>query len=65
MINYHTLSEAAYKTARYDFKKQLEGMELDAYVDSVGKPTIGVGFNLRDSDVRSAVFDEILRVNKM
>lgn len=32
--------------------KDVEGVREDAYTDTVGKPTVGVGFNLEDPDVR-------------
>jgi len=64
MINYEVLGAEAYETERYNFKKALEGIEFNSYVDTNGNPTIGVGYNLRVSAVRDAVFDEILGASK-
>jgi hypothetical protein len=50
MITYTTFSEATgYNDSRYGFILGVEESgvpKLDAYVDSQGIPTIGVGFNL-------------------
>ncbi|MFM2281286.1 MAG: hypothetical protein RLZZ444_3517, partial [Pseudomonadota bacterium] len=40
-------SHQAYLTARYETLTLLEGVVKTPYVDSVGVPTIGIGFNLR------------------
>ena len=56
-LSYHTLSGAAYEDLRYEHIKVSEGESLLAYLDSKGIATIGVGFNLRDEDVR----DEVLK----
>lgn len=48
-IQYHQLSEADYRTKRYNTLLQLEEggvVSLTAYRDSAGYPTIGVGFKI-------------------
>jgi len=49
MKNLHQASN--YSQELYNFLRHegIEGYRANAYVDSVGKPTIGVGFNLHDS----------------
>lgn len=54
-LSYHTFSGAAYEDLRYEHIKVSEGESLLSYLDSKGIATIGVGFNLRDRDVRSEV----------
>ncbi len=48
-IAFNTLTETAYQTLRYTLIKQVEesgNVSLTPYVDSVGIPTIGFGFNI-------------------
>jgi GH24 family phage-related lysozyme (muramidase) len=47
MVNFRELSEAEYNSFNYALLKQVEGAEPEAYVDTAGIPTIGIGFNLR------------------
>jgi hypothetical protein len=57
-MNYHTLSDAAYKDLRYRLIVQLEesgNPKSLTYLDSKDIPTIGIGFNLRDDSVRKEV----------
>jgi len=63
MINFHTLDNAAnnpttaYARFRYDLIRGGEGVEPLPYLDSAQdkNPTIGIGFNLRDSGVLGEV----------
>ena len=62
MITLHEISDlTTYKNALYDTIKRIEEkqVELAPYVDPNGIPSIGIGFNLRDSYVRQAVFDTL------
>ncbi|GMQ82928.1 MAG: hypothetical protein BMS9Abin05_2396 [Rhodothermia bacterium] len=54
MLTLHPATD--YAQERYDLLVQLELFRLDPYVDSRDIPTIGIGFNLQDLFVRSAVF---------
>ena len=54
----HRLSEAAYRDLRFDLIHRVEGVRREPYFDSAHdgpKPTIGIGFNLRDAAVRTQV----------
>lgn len=42
------LDQIAYESLRYTIIKNAEGIEYRLYVDSVGIPTIGIGFGLHD-----------------
>ncbi len=60
MLNFHALSDAAYKDLRYRVLVNVEetgNPKSIAYLDSKGIPTIGIGFNLRVENVRNAVLD--------
>ena len=47
MLKWNTIdSHKTYNTERFDLLKLLEGSTRAPYVDSVGDPTIGIGFNL-------------------
>ena len=47
MLDFHEIDDRkAYRTERADLLTLLEGSTLKPYVDSVGDPTIGIGFNL-------------------
>ena len=48
MIQYHTLISAIYADTRFRNIEKVESTITWGYLDSVGVPTIGVGFNLRD-----------------
>ncbi|MEQ1824236.1 MAG: hypothetical protein ABL949_17150 [Fimbriimonadaceae bacterium] len=52
-----TSSQTAYRDLRFDFLKQVEDTRTLPYLDSKQKPTIAVGFNLRDSNVLQRVFE--------
>lgn len=41
-----------------DLITEVEGNREDVYLDSMGNPTAGVGFNLQDPDMRSSMFSE-------
>ncbi len=57
-IRITTLSEQAFDSQLASLIGQLEGKKELPYLDTAGIPTIGIGFNLRDSDaIRNAVFD--------
>ena len=59
-ITLHTFATTAeFETFRWDFIKRAEGVRTAPYVDGVGVPTIGVGFNLRDAAIRDLVFKSI------
>ena len=56
-INLHSFSTPAeFENFRWDFIKRAEGVRTAPYLDSVGVPTIGVGFNLEDESIRNKVF---------
>ncbi|MEL7030567.1 MAG: hypothetical protein AAGL49_15480, partial [Pseudomonadota bacterium] len=57
MIAYQSLSQSEYEALRFETLLQLEGGPLDAYADSVGIATIGIGFNLRNASVREPLFE--------
>jgi Ca2+-binding RTX toxin-like protein len=63
-FGYHTLDETSYGNALYPFILNVETVartvNLTPYDDGSGNLTIGVGFNLLDTNVRNAVLDEIL-----
>ncbi|RYE59172.1 MAG: hypothetical protein EOP48_01740, partial [Sphingobacteriales bacterium] len=42
------LTDKEYKDLSWKILKQLEGIEYKPYVDTVGKTTIGIGFNIED-----------------
>jgi GH24 family phage-related lysozyme (muramidase) len=47
MLNWNEIDDDdAYQAARFDLLKLLEGSTRRPYVDGVGDPTIGIGFNL-------------------
>lgn len=57
-MNWDTLDSTAYANKRWELLTQLEESgdpKLPPYLDSVGIPTIGVGFNIKDAGVRAAV----------
>jgi rRNA maturation protein Rpf1 len=50
MLNFHNLSDAAYKNLRYRVLVSVEetgNPKSTTYLDSKGIPTIGIGFNLK------------------
>lgn len=55
----HTLTDDQYTTLRYWVIRQLENSRPEPYTDSARQhhPTIGIGFNLDDGDVRGSVFE--------
>jgi hypothetical protein len=56
MLRFNKLADAEYGVQRFRFIKQVEGCERGLYLSS-GEPTIGVGFNLRDNNIRGQVLD--------
>ena len=44
-----------YDQALFDLIESVEGTRTEVYLDSVQHPTIGIGFDLKDRDVRNAV----------
>src|SRR3990170_8636933 len=50
MIRYHLLTPTAYSDTRFTHIEKVEKTIPWAYLDSVGVPTIGIGYNLRDLD---------------
>jgi GH24 family phage-related lysozyme (muramidase) len=46
MLNWNEIDSRTYRQERADLLVLLEGSTLTPYVDSVGDPTIGIGFNL-------------------
>jgi GH24 family phage-related lysozyme (muramidase) len=57
---YKPLIERAYNSLRFTILKAVEesnDLKEQAYLDSKGIPTIGLGMNLRDQKVREAVID--------
>ena len=61
MMEFHKLSDAEYKALRLEAVAQLEGKEWGVYIDTAKtpKPTIGIGFNLTERDVRNAVIADM------
>ena len=62
MLTYHSLSTNDYNALRYRVLVNVEETgdpKEDAYLDSKGIPTIGIGFNLRTDLVRRAVLREL------
>jgi Ca2+-binding RTX toxin-like protein len=59
-IQLHTFDTTdEFRSFRWDFIKQAESVRTNPYVDHVGVPTIGVGFNLKDSAIRALVFNAL------
>ena len=59
-ITLHTFATTAvFEAFRWDFIKRAEGVKVAPYIDHVGVPTIGVGFNLKDAGIRGLVFSQI------
>lgn len=62
LSNYSTLTEQLYKDLRYDILVNVEESgdpKESPYSDSKGIATIGIGFNLRDAFVRTAVLRKL------
>jgi len=61
MINFDPIGQSKADPVYLDFVyalvRQLEGFEAQVYADSVGIPTIGVGFNITDPTILGAVMD--------
>ncbi|MDP2832526.1 MAG: hypothetical protein Q8Q28_04370 [Pseudomonadota bacterium] len=57
MITFNPLDRTAYTQLRFDLIRKTEGVKPAAYLDGVGIPTIGIGFNLKDDAVRELVLD--------
>jgi Ca2+-binding RTX toxin-like protein len=62
MINFNELDAATYETLRLTFIELLEAKRIAVYDDGVGIPTIGIGYNLRDTGVAESVIAS-MRVN--
>jgi hypothetical protein len=58
-MNLHPFTRAGYVGQRYPTIKALEGLVMRPYNDGVGNITIGIGFNLRDADVRAQVLAKL------
>lgn len=57
-MQWHTsANQTAYQDLRFGFLKQVEDTRTLPYLDSKQIPTVGVGFNLRDANVRLEVFN--------
>jgi len=59
-MEFRVITDAAgYERQRNEFlmQSQIEGVRLLPYLDSKGIPTTGVGYNLRDENVRRAVLE--------
>ncbi|MDY6867570.1 MAG: calcium-binding protein, partial [Chloroflexota bacterium] len=61
MMEFHELSEAEYKALRLAAVAQLEGKKYEVYIDTAKtpKPSIGIGFNLTEVDIRNAVIEDL------
>ena len=63
MITFHGLdnttivsdNQTAYEQFRYELIQKTEGVRRAVYPDSKGLPTIGIGFNLTDKNIRELV----------
>lgn len=53
------LPRSTYTNLRLEIISDTEGIRLEPYRDSVGIPTIGIGYNLRDSGVLQSVLNVI------
>ncbi|MBI4002006.1 MAG: hypothetical protein HY348_09510 [Nitrospira defluvii] len=65
MMNWRTITDPAiYRQQRFDEISLLEGVRQFAYLDTArpSRPSIGIGFNLKDSGVRTQVF-EVMQIN--
>jgi GH24 family phage-related lysozyme (muramidase) len=59
MITFNLLTDAQYQSSRLSLLLLTEGAINTPYVDTVGIPTIGIGFNLQDSTIFGLVIDAI------
>jgi GH24 family phage-related lysozyme (muramidase) len=59
MITFNLLTDAQYQSSRLSLLLLTEGAINTPYVDTVGVPTIGIGFNLQDSTIFGLVMDAI------
>src|SRR5579872_2581111 len=57
MLNWNTTVD--YPTLRFQVISNVEGVKPNAYLDSKGIPTIGIGFNLRIPSVFAAVMNAL------
>lgn len=63
MIDFHELNnviqdsdnQTAYERFRYDLIRRTEGVKQAVYLDSKNIPTIGIGFNLTDENIRNLI----------
>ncbi len=59
MINFNELDRATYETLRQTFIELLEAKRVSVYDDGIGIPTIGIGYNVRDSLVAESVISSM------
>src|SRR5262245_11970904 len=59
MITFNLLTDAQYQSSRLSLLVLTEGAIKTPYVDTVGIPTIGIGFNLQDPTIFGLVMDAI------
>lgn len=55
MISFNELDTTTYETLRQTFIELLEAKRVAVYDDGIGIPTIGIGYNLRDTGVAESV----------
>src|SRR5687768_14626508 len=58
-VDFHILTDGNYRSLRLKTISAVEGAILCPYVDAVGVPTIGIGFNLQVKENRDAVLDTL------
>ena len=67
MLSYNSLSTSDYHNLRYQVLLATEengNLKKTAYLDSNNDPTIGMGFNLTDKNVREAVLKGLGSVSR-
>jgi Ca2+-binding RTX toxin-like protein len=55
LTNYNELSADVYTKELFNLLKQVEGAKTDIYLDTKNIPTIGIGFNISNAELRGRV----------
>lgn len=58
-MDYRELNSIAYAQISFEFIKNSETVKYNLYDDGTGVASIGIGYNLRDDNVRDAVLDAL------